>query len=137
MLRAITLATLTTLLLAGCTTHEPVERPPASVPVPAPAPATYSAEGLASFYGKQHHGKRTANGETFDQHAMTAAHRTLPFGTWVRVTHLASGRSVEVRINDRGPYGRGRIIDLSHKAAAELGIVRQGVSRVRIEQLDR
>ncbi len=137
MLRAITLATLATLLLAGCTTREPVERPPASAPTPAPAKATYSAEGLASFYGKRHHGKRTANGETFDQHAMTAAHRTLPFGTWVRVTHLASGRSVEVRINDRGPYGRGRIIDLSHKAATELGIVRQGVSRVRIEQLDR
>ncbi|MBA1271913.1 septal ring lytic transglycosylase RlpA family protein [Stutzerimonas azotifigens] len=136
MLRTLILAALAAaLLLAGCTTREPVSRPSTGAPVQ--ADTTYSAEGLASFYGKRHHGKRTANGEAFDQHAMTAAHRTLPFGTWVRVTSLASGRSVEVRINDRGPYGRGRIIDLSQKAAEELGIIKQGVSRVRVEQLQR
>lgn len=92
-------------------------------------------EGIASWYGQSHHGKRTASGEAFDMEALTAAHRTLPFGTMVRVTHLATNRTVTVRINDRGPFINGRIIDLSARSARELGIVQLGVARVRIEPL--
>jgi len=98
-------------------------------------PALPKQEGIASWYGQSHHGKRTASGEAFDMEALTAAHRTLPFGTIVRVTHLATNRTVTVRINDRGPYINGRIIDLSARSARELGIVQLGVARVRIEPL--
>ncbi len=90
-------------------------------------------EGLASWYGPRFQGKRTASGERFDMHKLTAAHRTLPFGTRVRVTHLRTGRSVVVRINDRGPWKRGRIIDLSYAAARAIGLLRDGVAPVRIE----
>ncbi|MGH7406595.1 MAG: septal ring lytic transglycosylase RlpA family protein [Candidatus Methylomirabilales bacterium] len=89
--------------------------------------------GLASWYGREHHGKRTASGERFDMDALTAAHRSLPFGTWVRVTHLATGQTVTVRINDRGPWVAGRVIDLSRRAAQTLGILGDGVARVRVE----
>lgn len=85
--------------------------------------------GIASYYGKAHHGKRTASGVRFDQHAMTAAHPTLPFGTRVRVTHVASNRSIVVTINDRLPSRR-RIIDLSYGAAQQLGMIRQGIAQV-------
>lgn len=89
--------------------------------------------GLAAWYGAKFHGRRTASGERFDRRALTAAHRTLPFGTRVRVTNLANGRSVIVRINDRGPYGRrNRIIDVSEAAARRLGMLRSGVARVEI-----
>jgi rare lipoprotein A len=88
--------------------------------------------GLASYYGREHDGRRTASGEIFDMNEMTAAHRTLPFGTRVRVTDLANGRQVTVRINDRGPFRRGRIVDLSYAAARKLGIVGRGVARVRV-----
>lgn len=95
--------------------------------------------GLASYYGPGFHGKETASGEVFDERAMTAAHRTLPLGTTVRVTNLENGRSVIVRINDRGPYGRnyrrGTIIDLSRGAAQRLGFIKAGLVRVRIEVL--
>ena len=95
--------------------------------------------GLASYYGPGFHGKRTASGETFDQRAMTAAHRTLPLGTVVRVTNLENGRSVVVRINDRGPYGRnvrkGTIIDLSRGAAQRLRFIKDGLVRVTVEVL--
>ncbi len=93
----------------------------------------YHAEGKASWYGTRHHGKRTASGERFDKNALTAAHRTLPFGSRVRVTNLRNRRSVVVRINDRGPHGRGRLIDLSHRAARELGMLGTGVAPVRVE----
>jgi len=89
--------------------------------------------GLASFYWQ---GTKTANGEAFDKTALTAAHRTLPFNTRVKVTHLANGRSVIVRINDRGPFKPGRIIDLSHAAAGALDMHGQGLARVKIEVLD-
>lgn len=89
--------------------------------------------GRASWYGPGFHGNRTANGETYDQWAMTAAHKTLPFGTRLRVTNTANGRSVVVRINDRGPFVAGRDLDLSRAAADALGF--QGVATVRIEQL--
>jgi rare lipoprotein A len=91
-------------------------------------------EGLASVYDKHFNGKSTASGERYDSRALTAAHRTLPLGTNVRVTNLENGRSVRVRINDRGPHVRGRIVDLSSSAAAALGFS-TGVVRVRIETL--
>ncbi|RKX71460.1 hypothetical protein DRP53_01395 [candidate division WOR-3 bacterium] len=96
-----------------------------------------SSYGKASWYGKEFHGKRTASGEIFNMYAFTAAHRTLPFGTKVRVTNLANGKSVVVKINDRGPFVRGRIIDLSYAAAKKIGLVRMGVAKVKIEVLGR
>ncbi|HEY0838306.1 MAG TPA: septal ring lytic transglycosylase RlpA family protein [Azospirillum sp.] len=89
--------------------------------------------GKASWYGPGFHGKRTASGARFDQDALTAAHRALPMGTVVRVTVLDTGRSVEVEINDRGPYIEGRIIDLSRRAAEVLGMKEQGVAPVQVE----
>lgn len=117
------------VLLAGCASP-----PPAATPHAASTPV-YRADGQASWYGQRHHGRRTASGERFDQHALTAAHRSLPFGSRVKVTHLRSQRSVVVRINDRGPYGRGRIIDLSRAAAERLGMLRSGVAPVRVERI--
>ncbi|MCP2085956.1 UNVERIFIED_ORG: rare lipoprotein A [Paraburkholderia sediminicola] len=93
--------------------------------------------GRASWYGRGFHGRRTANGERFDMHALTAAHRTLPLGSYVRVTNPATSRSVVVRINDRGPYAHGRIIDLSMAAAAALDMRHAGTARVQIEGLTR
>ena len=114
---------LAALLLAGCASQSKVD------------PLGYRAEGQASWYGARHQGKRTASGERFDQNALTGAHRQLPFGTRVQVTNLDNGRSVVVRINDRGPFGKGRIIDLSRRAAEQLDMLRQGVAPVRIEAL--
>ncbi|PZR14971.1 MAG: septal ring lytic transglycosylase RlpA family lipoprotein [Archangium gephyra] len=93
-------------------------------------------EGLASFYGKELHGRPTASGEPFDKEAFTAAHRTLPFGACVLVTVLASGATVEVRVNDRGPFVAGRIIDVSEAAARTLGFIDAGVARVRLRRCD-
>jgi len=92
-------------------------------------------KGIASWYGPQYDGRQTASGEIFDQDAMTAAHRTLPFGTVVRVDDLDNGQSVKVRINDRGPFIHGRIIDLSRGAARRLGMVQAGLAHVRVEVL--
>ena len=91
--------------------------------------------GKASWYGQKFHNKRTASGEKFDMRSLTAAHRTLPFDTIVRVENLKNGRKVDVRINDRGPFIEGRIIDLSRKAAEKLDMIRDGVVTVRIEVL--
>jgi peptidoglycan lytic transglycosylase len=100
--------------------------------------AVHGLEGMATYYGPGFNGHRTASGERFDMFAMTAAHRTLPFGTRVRVVSLRTGNSVVVRINDRGPFGnRGRIIDLSLGAARRLGLDRAGVMQVRLEVLSR
>jgi rare lipoprotein A len=88
--------------------------------------------GVASYYAHKYHGKKTASGETYNMHDMTAAHRTLAFGSEVRVTNLTNGNSVVVRINDRGPYARGRVIDLSLAAARKLDMVRTGVARVEV-----
>ena len=98
-------------------------------------PRGYDREGVASYYGARHHGARTASGERFDQHGLTAAHRQLPFGTRVVVTNLANKRNVVVRINDRGPHSRGRLIDVSKGAAEELGMLRSGTARVRVQTL--
>ena len=92
-------------------------------------------EGKASYYSDQFHGRRTANGETFNMNKLTAAHPSLPFGTWVRVTNMHNGKDVVVRINDRGPFVKGRIIDLSIHAAKELGIIQSGTVKVKLEAL--
>lgn len=99
-------------------------------------PAVPIESGLASFYGAKYHGRLTASGERFDMYALTAAHPRLAFGTRVRVTHLANGRSVTLRINDRGPFLKSRVIDLSLAAAAELGMVEAGLAQVRVEQAE-
>lgn len=92
----------------------------------------YKETGIASWYGPKFHGRDTANGETFDQNALTAAHRTLPMPSMVQVTNLENGRQLKLRINDRGPYARGRIIDVSKRAAELLGFKDQGTARVRV-----
>jgi rare lipoprotein A len=102
---------------------------------PASSPPTIVEAGLASWYGTKHQGKRTASGEVFDQKKFTAAHRSLPWGSIVKLTNLANGKSVEVRINDRGPFGKGRIIDVSRAAASVLGMVESGVAQVQLELL--
>lgn len=91
--------------------------------------------GKASWYGRKFHGRKTSNGERYDMYAMTAAHKTLPMNTWVSVHNLENGRKAVVRINDRGPFVRGRIIDLSYSAAKRIGLVGPGVARVRITAL--
>ena len=101
------------------------------------APPAYHQVGIASWYGPGFHGKTTANGEPYDMYAFTAAHKTLPFGTVVRVVDLDTGRSVVVRINDRGPFVPGRIIDLSYAAAEALGILDRGTARVGLVVLRR
>ena len=137
------------LFLQGCTTlpgpsdtGEPAEAPPPKAqPRPDPptarktpaAPATLPQTGQASWYGAAHHGKRTASGAIYDQTKLTAAHRSLPFGTRVMVTNLSNGKSVEVEITDRGPYAGNRIIDLSRAAAQALGMVDAGTASVRLE----
>jgi rare lipoprotein A len=109
-------------------------RPRSEVPGKAPdkAPRTYLGEGLASYYGPGLHGRPTASGERFNQEAMTAAHRTLKFGTCIRVLNMENGRAVEVRVNDRGPFKEGRIVDVSLAAARKLGMVEKGLARVRL-----
>lgn len=99
---------------------------------PLASAAGYRARGTASWYGREFHGRPTANGERYDMLAMTAAHPTLPIPSYARVTHLANGRSVVVRINDRGPFRRGRLIDLSYVAAAKLGLVGHGSGPVEV-----
>ena len=95
----------------------------------------YDETGIASWYGLNFHQKLTANGEIFDQNAITAAHRTLPMPSVVRVTNLENGRSLVVRINDRGPFAHGRIIDLSRRSAQLLGFVRKGTAKTRVQIL--
>jgi rare lipoprotein A len=122
------------LVVSGCA-HEPIQEPPVRDASAAlgDAHGEYQA-GWASYYASRFAGRKTANGERYDPSAMTAAHRTLPFGTVVKVER-ADGRNVVVRINDRGPYVSGRIIDLSRRAAQQLGMLKQGTVWVRIEVL--
>ena len=109
-------------LLAGCASHD-ID------------PRGYDKTGMASYYGARHHGKRTASGEPFNQHGLTAAHPSLQFGSRVLVTNLSNDKSVVVRINDRGPHTRGRIIDLSRQAARQLDMLRSGTAKVRVQGL--
>ena len=118
-----------TATLAGCATA----RGPVSMP-PRAAPGTVQT-GEASWYGERHQGRRTASGESYDMHRLTAAHPTLPLGTLVLVTNLRNGRTVEVRVNDRGPTVAGRIIDLSYGAARALGAVAAGTIPVSVRVL--
>ncbi|MGE0726162.1 MAG: septal ring lytic transglycosylase RlpA family protein [Alphaproteobacteria bacterium] len=97
----------------------------------------YVETGIASWYGSDFHGKSTANGESYDMHDMTAAHRTLPLPSMVRVTNLENGRTIALRVNDRGPFARGRIIDVSRRGAQLLGFERQGTAKVRVEIMRR
>jgi rare lipoprotein A len=97
-------------------------------------PATIET-GIASWYGYPYHGRHAANGEIYDMEKLTAAHRTLPFGTWVRVVNLRNGRAVEVRITDRGPFIDGRIIDLSRAAARAVDLITPGTAAVRLEMI--
>jgi len=110
--------------------------PPAAPPPVEARPAPRMQVGLASYYHRSLEGRRTANGERYDGKALTAAHRSARFGTRLRVTELTGGRSVVVRVNDRGPFVRGRVVDLSLAAARELGIVHRGVAQVRVEFLE-
>jgi rare lipoprotein A len=117
------------LLFAGC------GRKQQTVLLPPPIPAVLGAAevGVASWYGHPYHGRRTSNGEVYDMDQMTAAHLSLPFGTLVRVTNLDNGRGTEVRINDRGPFINGRIIDLSRAAARQISMIGPGTAKVRVE----
>jgi len=109
---------LLSLFVFGCCTSSPRSRKGEAV------------IGIASYYGKKFHGRKTASGEIFDMYKLTAAHKTLPFGTRVLVTNIKNGRSVTVRINDRGPFMKGRIIDLSYEAARRIGIT--GIEKVKL-----
>jgi rare lipoprotein A len=131
--RAAVTALMLSLALAGC-----AKKHPAAVPVP---PRAVTAEirngetGLASWYGHPYHGRPAADGEIYDMEKLTAAHRTLPFGTWVRVVNLSNGQTVDVRITDRGPFVENRIIDLSHAAGVAIALIGPGVARVRLDIL--
>jgi rare lipoprotein A len=116
---------------AGCA------RRSARVPTPAAPARTGAIEtGVASWYGVPYHGRRAASGEIYDMEKLTAAHRSLPFETWVEVTNLSNGRSVGARINDRGPFVRGRIIDLSQAAARDIGMLGAGTARVQLRVIE-
>ena len=95
----------------------------------------FRQQGLASWYGKKFHGRKTANGERYNMYGLSAAHKTLPLGTWVRVENLDNGKTMDVRINDRGPFVRGRIIDLSYGAAKKLGVLGPGTAPVKVVAL--
>lgn len=137
------------LLLTGCGGKKQrvarIPAPPATVNYPSSKSAPqyprdgkvlYTETGLASWYGPPYHNRKAANGEIYDQDAMTAAHRTLPFGSLVRVTNLKTGEAVLVRINDRGPFVEGRVIDLSRAAAKTAGVWRPGIAKVRLDVLE-
>jgi rare lipoprotein A len=123
--RWITLAVLFVILLAltGCAKKAKIAKPPK---------IGSTETGIASWYGHPYHGRRAANGEVYDMEKLTAAHRTYPFDTWVRVKNLSNDRTVDVRIQDRGPFIRGRIIDLSHAAAREIEMIGPGVTKVKL-----
>jgi rare lipoprotein A len=123
--RALAVAGL--LVLAGCS-HAP--KPTSELP------SARSEVGEASYYGDEFEGRKTASGERYRGDGLTAAHRTLPFGTRIRVTDLSNGRSVEVTVNDRGPHKKGRVVDLSRRAAEQLRMVGRGVAQVRVEVVD-
>ena len=136
---------------AGCAGRHPAQTslPPVIVPQPAPqppapsieqppaaeAPAIYVEEGIASWYGVPFHGRRAANGEIFDMNTLVAAHRTMPFGSILRVTNLNNGRQVEVRVIDRGPFVKDRVLDVARAAAIALDMIGTGTAPVRIELL--
>lgn len=125
-------AILALSFLLACGGHRPVRHAPAPVPMRGD-----SQEGMASWYGKEFDGRPTASGERFDMNALTAAHRTLPLGTTVRVTNLENGRETVLKVNDRGPFVKGRVLDCSYGAAKELGFAGAGLARVRIDVIEK
>jgi rare lipoprotein A len=126
---ALALTLALAMLIAGCAKKKPAAR------TPAPPRVGQTETGIASWYGHPYHGRRAANGETYDMEKLTAAHRTLPFNTWVRVENLTNGRTVQVRITDRGPFIDGRIIDLSRAAARQIEMIGPGIVNVRVTVL--
>ncbi|MFN0159194.1 MAG: septal ring lytic transglycosylase RlpA family protein [Bacteroidota bacterium] len=128
------------LLPLGCAGSSPrfssQSKSPDDMPVVSSSPADHQLSGVASYYADDFHGRKTANGEKYDMHELTAAHRTLPFNTRVRVTNLANNMSVTVRINDRGPFKDDRVIDLSLEAAKEVGLIANGTAQVVLEIID-
>ena len=126
---------------AGCTRQvrptSDERRTPANAAAAKETKRSGAVVGLGSWYGPRFQGKRTASGERFDREAFTAAHRTLPFGSCAEVTNVENGRRVEVRINDRGPHARERVIDVSEAAARELGMLERGVARVAVRRCPR
>jgi len=131
---AILVVALLYLCGSGCGKKKHIPRSSVA-PLPSSVPALASESGLASWYGHPYHGRRAANGEIYDMEQLTAAHRTLPFGTWVHVTNLTNEKTVDVRITDRGPFIDGRVIDLSHAAARAVDMIWPGVARVRLDIL--
>ena len=128
---ALTCLVAPSLLLTGCASKRTTTvKSPAA---PQPARIGWKQQGIASWYGDPYHGRRTANGETYDMEAFTAAHKTLPFETWVRVKNISNKKSTDVRITDRGPFVAGRILDLSRAAAREIDLLTPGTSRVKLE----
>lgn len=127
---------LVLVVLTGCSSTPTKTKTSATTSKTKEYSRNHSLAGQASWYGKYFHGKLTASGEKYNMRAYTAAHKTLPFGTIVRVTNTSNGKSVEVKINDRGPFVKGRVIDLSPKAFNQIGNTNQGILPVRIEILD-
>ena len=129
---ALSLALATVLWLGGCATRVPSvpTAPDGDDPAAAVLEGREIGRGLASWYGEPFHGRRTASGEIFDMNELTAAHKTLPFGTRLRVRNPVTGQEVLVRVNDRGPHVGGRIIDLSRAAAEQIGLIQSGVARI-------
>jgi len=134
MTRARFILVSLSMLAAGCARKKVKTVRGRPLPKP-PTPAVIGAveTGMASWYGHPYHGRAAADGEIYDMETLVAAHRTLPFNTWVRVTNLSNSKSVDVRIIDRGPFIDGRIIDLSHAAARAVDLIGPGVARVRVE----
>ena len=135
-IRNLGLIAIIMLLITGCSAHPRFRDKP--VPKryedrPANLKKGQTWRGLASYYGPKFHGKKTANGEVFDMHALTAAHKTLPFGTILEVTNLSNSRKCRVRINDRGPFIEGRIIDLSMGSAKKIDMIKDGVIKVELK----
>lgn len=138
------------MLAASCAEREvpieplvtPASVPPSAAPSPAAVPERvavgqiYRETGVASWYGKEFHGRKTASGEIFDMYGISAAHRILPLGTAIRVTNLDNFKSIKVKVTDRGPFIRSRVLELSYGAARELGFAAQGTARVKIETLE-
>ena len=144
--RPLILFSVIWFLIQACATPPPTAPPtPKGYPKPyrvggtwykpMPHARDFSQQGIASWYGKKFHGRKTSSGEVYNMYAMTAAHKTLPLGTWVRVRRLDGGKQIVVRVNDRGPFVHGRIIDLSYAAAKEMDMVGAGTARVEIVAL--
>lgn len=126
--RALLPLLLLPVLFTGCAKRKKTWRTP-------PPPGKYVETGVASWYGHPYHGRATASGEIYDMEKLTAAHRTLPFNTWVRVENLSNHRKIEVKVNDRGPFAHGRIIDLSRAAARRIELLGPGTAKVRITSI--